>query len=101
MAAGLAHAERSAQGGLPTDQVISFTVAEVTTAISNPNDSRSFTKWRPDERQGDVHRCLQRAAIGSDLIAVPLWTDVLLDHLAESAAGRGHKSQDAVTAAVP
>ncbi len=73
----------------------------VDTGLSNPNDSRWFTNRGQTNGKATFIGDYEGLAIGSDGVAHPLWTDMRIAAFPNPPSGRGHNTQDAVTAAVP
>ncbi len=79
---------------------ITFTAQRVDTALSNPNDSRWFTAGGQTQGKATFIGDYEGLAVGSDGVAHPLWTDMRVRAFETVPAGRGHNTQDAVTARV-
>ncbi len=78
---------------------ISFAATEADTGLSNPNDSRWFTNGGTTNGKATFIGDYDGLAIGSDGVAHPIWTDMRTTAFSTVPPGRGHKTQDAVTAA--
>ncbi len=78
----------------------SFSLTRVDTGLSNPNDSRWFTAGGQTQGKATFIGDYDGLAIGSDGVAHPLWTDMRVRAFETVPAGRGHNTQDAVTAGV-
>jgi hypothetical protein len=78
----------------------SFTSARVDTGLSNPNDSRWFTNGGTTNGKTTFLGDYNGLAIGSDGKSHPAWTDLRTNAFPNPPPGRGHNTQDAVTATV-
>ncbi len=78
-----------------------FTAVRVDTGLSNPNDSRWFTNGGQTNGKATFIGDYEGLAVGSDGVSHPLWTDMRTRAFNTVPPGRGHNTQDAVTAAVP
>jgi hypothetical protein len=75
-----------------------FTAARIDTGLSNPNDSRFlFTNGGKATFIGDY----DGLDIGSDGMSHAIWSDMRTSAFPNPPPGRGHNTQDAVTATVP
>ena len=83
-----------------TNHGASFSSAQVDTGLSNPNDSRWFTNGGTTNGKSTFLGDYNGLAIGSDGKAHPAWTDSRVSAFPSPPPGRGHKTQDAVTASV-
>jgi hypothetical protein len=83
-----------------TDNGASFTSIRVDTGLSNPNDSRWFTGGGTTNGKATFIGDYEGLAVGSDGISHPLWTDMRTSRFPSPPPGRGHNTQDAVTASV-
>jgi hypothetical protein len=83
-----------------TDNGVSFTSARVDTGLSNPNDSRWFTNGGTTNGKATFLGDYNGLAIGSDGKAHPAWTDMRTNVFPSPPPGRGHNTQDAVTASI-
>jgi hypothetical protein len=83
-----------------TDNGVSFTSARVDTGLSNPNDSRWFTNGETTNGKATFLSAYNGLAIGSDGKAHPAWTDMRTNAFPSPPPGRGHNTQDAVTASI-
>ncbi len=77
-----------------------FTAQRVDTALSNPNDSRWFTNGGQTNGKATFIGDYEALAVGTDGVAHPLWTDMRVRAFETVPSGRGHNTQDAVTASV-
>ena len=83
-----------------TNDGVSFTSTEVDTGLSNPNDSRFFTNGGTTNGKATFIGDYNGLDIGSDGVSHPAWTDMRVSAYPNPPPGRGHKTQDAVTASV-
>jgi hypothetical protein len=83
-----------------TNNGASFTSIRVDTGLSNPNDSRWFTNGGTTNGKATFLGDYNGLAIGSDGKAHPAWTDMRTNAFPSPPPGRGHNTQDAVTATV-
>ncbi len=83
-----------------TDGGASFTSVPVSTGLSNPNDSRWFTNGGTTMGKATFIGDYEGLAVGSDGTSHPLWTDMRTSQFPSPPPGRGHNTQDAVTASV-
>ncbi len=89
-----------------TNHGSSFTQTRIDTGLSNPDDSRWFTNGGATKGEATFIGDYNGLAIGSDGAAHALWTDMRTDGCAPQSipcwpsppAGRGHNSQEAITA---
>jgi hypothetical protein len=79
----------------------SFSSVRVDTGLSNPNDSRWFTNGGTTNGKATFIGDYENLAIGSDGVSHPIWTDMRTSQFPSPPSGRGHNTQDAVTASVP
>ncbi len=79
----------------------SFSTVRVDTGLSNPNDSRWFTNGGTTNGKATFIGDYENLAIGSDGVSHPIWTDIRTSQFPTPPAGRGHNTQDAVTASIP
>ncbi len=79
----------------------SFTSVRVDTGLSNPNDSRWFTNGGTTNGKTTFLGDYENLAIGSDGVSHPIWTDMRTSQFPSPPPGRGHNTQDAVTASIP
>src|SRR5437667_68151 len=83
-----------------TDHGGSFTSIRVDTGLSNPNDSRWFTNGGTTNGKATFLGDYNGLAIGSDGVSHLAWTDMRVAAFSNPPPGRGHNTQDAVTASV-
>ena len=83
-----------------TNGGVSFSSVRVDTGLSNPNDSRWFTNGGTTNGKTTFLGDYENLAIGSDGVSHPIWTDMRSSQFQSPPPGRGHNTQDAVTAAI-
>ncbi len=83
-----------------TNRGVSFTSVRVDTGLSNPNDSRWFTNGGTTNGKATFLGDYNGLAIGSDGVSHLAWTDMRVAAFSSPPPGRGHNTQDAVTASV-
>ncbi len=83
-----------------TDGGTSFTSIRVDSGLSNPNDSRWFTNGGTTMGKATFIGDYEGLAIGSNGISHPIWTDMRSSQFPTPPPGRGHNTQDAVTASL-
>jgi hypothetical protein len=83
-----------------TDGGASFTTVRVDSGLSNPNDSRWFTNGGTTNGKATFLGDYEGLAIGSDGVSHPIWTDMRSSQFPSPPPGRGHNTQDAVTASL-
>ncbi len=88
-----------------TDGGAIFTSVRVTTGtgtsnLSNPNDSRWFTNGGTTNSKATFIGDYEGLAIGSDGTSHPIWTDMRTSQFPSPPLGRGHNTQDVVTASI-
>ncbi len=83
-----------------TDGGASFTSAHVDSGLSNPNDSRWFTNGGTTNGKATFLGDYEGLAIGSDGVSHPIWTDMRSSQFPSPPPGRGHNTQDVVTASL-
>ncbi len=72
----------------------------VDTGLSNPNDSRWFTNGGTTKGKTTFLGDYNGLAIGSNGVSHPIWTDMRTSAFPSPPPGRGHNTQDTVTASV-
>ncbi len=83
------------------DNGVTFTSVRVDTGLSSPNDSRWFTNGGQTQGNATFIGDYNALDIGSDGVAHPIWTDMRVSQFPNPPPGRGHNTQDAVTASIP
>src|SRR6266571_6514702 len=83
-----------------TNHGVSFTSMRVDTGLSNPNDSRWFTNGGTTNGKATFIGDYEGLAVGSNGVSHPIWTDMRESQFPNPPPGRGHNTQDAVTASV-
>ncbi len=80
---------------------VSFTVVRVDSGLSNPNDSLWFTNGGTTNGKATFIGDYDGLVLDTDGVAHPIWTDMRSNVSAAISIplGRGHMTQDAVTAA--
>ena len=78
----------------------SFTSIRVDSGLSNPNDSRWFTNGGTTGGKATFIGDYEGLAIGSNGVSHPVWTDMRTSQFPTPPPGRGHNTQDVVTASV-
>jgi hypothetical protein len=78
---------------------VAFTTSRVDTELSNPNDSRFFV-YSGDGKASFIGD-YDGLDIGTDGVSHLIWTDMRTNAFPNPPPGKGHNTQDAVTAAVP
>lgn len=83
------------------DQGATFSAPmEVSSALSNPNDSRWFTAGGTTNGKATFIGDYEGLAIGSDGVAHPIWTDMSLQTFQSAPPGRGLNNENVFTASV-
>ncbi len=83
-----------------TDHGATFSSSRVDTGLSNPNDSRWFTNGGTTKGKTTFLGDYGGLAIAPNGVAHPMWTDMRHSVFSSPPPGRGHNTQDAVTASV-
>jgi len=88
-----------------TDHGATFTSTRVTTGtgtsnLSNPNDSRWFTNGGTTMGKATFIGDYEGLAIGTNGVSHPIWTDMRSSQFPSPPPGRGHNTEDAVTASL-
>ncbi len=83
-----------------TNHGVAFSARRVDTGLSNPNDSRFFTNGGTTNGKATFLGDYNGLDIGPNGVAHPIWTDMRVAAFPSPPPGRGHNTQDAVTASV-
>ncbi len=83
---------------ISTNGGTSFSHMRVDTGLSNPDDSRWFTNGGQTNGKATFIGDYNGLAVGSDRATHPIWTDMRTSAFPNPPPGRGHNTQDAVTA---
>jgi hypothetical protein len=83
-----------------TNGGVSFRAVRVDNGLSNPNDSRWFTNGGTTNGKTTFLGDYEGLTIDSNGISHPIWTDMRSSQFPSPPPGRGHNTQDTVTASL-
>jgi hypothetical protein len=83
-----------------TNDGVSFSSTHVDSGLSNPNDSRWFTNGGTTMGKATFIGDYEGLSIGTNGVSHPVWTDMRTSQFPSPPPGRGHNTQDVVTASV-